>query len=408
MLANMINTAGQMREASSTVRADKGTIATALRLPAARAVVAGGTVPAVAAVVLVFSASALAGVKQWGSNAGAHTVPLPTVVENVENVIAVDASNLSDYVLESNGTMWAFGENGDGELGDGLSTPSLENAVQVSFPGGVRIVAIGEAQNSGFAIDSTGQGWSWGQGNVTLCLGEDAGKTRTPQKVPGMTNALAVQGGEHHVLWLLKTGTIEACGTNLNGQLGLGSKVRKTGSPVAVPGLSGVVEISAGEKTSCARASSGAVYDWGADYNGQIGNAVEEASVYEPFKVPLPGPASQISCGGNLPENGHAFALVKNVVYGWGADGFGQVGDGQTTNKLAPVVATAVRTLGLKHVVASGAYSLGLNAAGNVYAWGSDAGEALGTGEGESLMGPVLVDTGVAEISGTAQHSLDR
>jgi len=404
----MIDTAGQMRDASSTVTADKGTLASVARFLLARAVAVGGMILAAVAVVSVFSASAFAAVKQWGSDAGAHSLPLPTVVESLENVTAVDASNLSDYVLESNGTIWAFGENGDGELGDGLSSPSLMSAVQVSFPAGVRIVAIGEAQNSGLAIDSTGQGWSWGQGNVALCLGEDVGKTRTPQKVPGMTSALAVQGGEHHVLWLLKNGTIEACGTNRNGQLGQSSKVRKSGSPVAVPRLSGVVEISAGEKTSCARTSSGLVYDWGADYNGQIGNAVAEPSVSEPFKVPLPGPASQISCGGNLPANGHALALVKGVVYGWGADAFGQVGDGQTTNKLAPVIATAVRTLGLKHVVASGGYSLGLNAAGNVYAWGSDAGEALGTGKGESSIAPVLVDTGAAEISGTAQHSLDR
>ncbi len=153
---------------------------------------------------------------------------------------------------------------------------------------------------------------------------------------------------------------------------------------------------------------AGAIYDWGANYNGQAGIGTESAAVYEPTLVPLPGAASEVSCGGNLPPNGHTLALVKGVPYGWGADAAGQVGDGQTVNKLKPVIATAVESLGLTHVVASGAYSLGINAIGELYAWGSDEGAALGTGLGLSSLTPVAIESGVVEISGTALNSLDR
>jgi alpha-tubulin suppressor-like RCC1 family protein len=354
---------------------------------------------------LLCAATATAGVDRWGSYAGAFAQPTPIAMANLENVVAIDAGNRSSYALKNDGTLWAFGENGRGQLGDGLEEDAITRAVEVSFPVGVTIVAIGEAEDVGFAIDSTGQGWTWGD---TMCVGKAVEDTTKPQKVPGMTEAVAVQGGGHHVLWLLRNKTVEACGKNENGQLGVGQGITYSALPKAIPGLSNVVEVSAGEKSSCARTATGAVYDWGADYNGQVGNGVEQPSVYEPFKVPLPGVASEVSCGGDLPPNGHTLALVEGAVYGWGADGGGQLGDEKTQNKLTPARGGAVSSLGLTHVVASGACSLGLSADGDVYAWGSNADKALGAGKGKASLTPLLVDSGALEISGTAYNSLDR
>jgi alpha-tubulin suppressor-like RCC1 family protein len=366
---------------------------------------------AIACLVLSSPVSA-ATVEHWGSYGLAYKQRTPVAVANLSDVSRIDAGNDMSYVLERNGTLWAFGENEVGELGDGLTAASLEEAVSVSFPAGVHIVAIGEAESSGYAIDSTGQGWAWGKGSEeSLCLGAGAEDLTKPEKVPGMTDAAAVQGGSHHVLWLLKNGTVESCGSNRDGELGVGAGVKKSGSPIAVPGLSDVVEISAGQLSSCARTAAGAIYEWGGDENGQIGNGVAEAHVYEPFEVPLPGAASEVSCGGNKSRDGTTLALVKGAVYGWGADGSGQVGDGKTVDKLSPVLATETSSLDLTQVVASGASSLGLSAGGDVYAWGSNEGDALGASEGEHIkkysLTPLLVNSGAEEISGTAFNSLD-
>lgn len=370
----------------------------------------GWTIVLVAVFVgCLLTTSASAQVKRWGSYVnGEGKDPTPTAIANLENVVAIDASNDSSYALESNGTLWAFGENARGQLGDGSTELSLTKAVQASFPAGVKIVAIGEAEDAAFAIDSTGQGWSWGEDSSALCLGTAAGNRTVPTEVPGMTGAVAVQGGEHHVLWLLKGGTLAACGSNKYGQLGVGPSVEDSASPIPVPGLSKVVEISAGERSSCARTTTGAIYDWGADANGQIGNGERQSGVFEPFEVPLPGPASDISCGGDHPANGHALALVDGDVYGWGADTSGQIGDEQTVDKTTPTLAAGLDSLHLTSVVASGAYSLGLNAAGDVYAWGSNTFDALGRGKGKGSLTAVLVDGDAVEISGTAFDSLDR
>jgi alpha-tubulin suppressor-like RCC1 family protein len=339
----------------------------------------------------------------FGGDGGGFTQPLPTTVPGLEEgVVALAASNSASYALKD-GAVFAFGDGGAGELGDGSTAASPATPVQVSFPAGVIVVSIGEAKNTGFAVDAAGQGWAWGGGEQgDLCLGKPATKkVLTPEKVPGITNAVAVAGGQNHVLWLLADGTVEACGTNEEGQLGVGESVGKSTTPVKVPGLSGVVEISAGNVTSAAREASGAVYMWGGDEAGQIGTGTEAEGVFEPFHVPLPGPASEVSAGGDLGSNGHTLALVRGEVYGWGADNSGQIGDGVKANKPTPV------DTGLKFstVVASGACSLGLSG-GELWAWGGNSGQALGTGAAGRQPDPGLVASGVSMISGTAMNSL--
>jgi alpha-tubulin suppressor-like RCC1 family protein len=362
-----------------------------------------------ACAALIATPAAGAQVMRWGTyfggggEGGGFTQPLPTAVPGLEEgVVALAASNSASYALKG-GAVFAFGDGGAGELGDGSTKASPTTPVQVSFPAGVSVVSIGEAKNTGFAIDATGQGWAWGGGEQgDLCLGKPATKkVLTPEKVPGITDAVAVAGGQNHVLWLLADGTVAACGTNEEGQLGVGESVGKSTTPVKVPGLSGVVEISAGNVTSAAREASGAVYMWGGDEAGQIGTGTEAEGVFEPFHVPLPGPASEVSAGGDLGSNGHSLALVRGEVFGWGADNSGQIGDGVKANKLTPV------DTGLKFstVVASGACSLGLSG-GELWAWGGNSGQALGTGAAGRQPDPGLVAGGVSMISGTAMNSL--
>lgn len=338
-------------------------------------------------------------VERWGSfgiQEGRSRRPVP--VQNLANVVSIDASNASGYALESNGDVSAWGAGGAGKLGDDSTRSSDSVAVSVSFPAGVHITSIGEAENAGMAVDATGHAWAWGDTGPTTCM--KGRGSLVAEQIPGLEDILAVQGGEHHSIWLLSNGTVETCGSNRQGQLGQPG-VTVSAKPILVPGLSEVVEVSAGERTSCARTASGAVYDWGSDEEGQIGNGEEQTTVSSPYEVPLPGPASEVSCGGDIPQNGMTLALVGGEVYAWGDNAAGQLGDRKSKNSDIPL-ATGLQ---YAQVVASGSTSYGLTGTGQVYAWGSPFEGALGTGSLRSAMTPQLVLEGASQISGTAHDA---
>jgi alpha-tubulin suppressor-like RCC1 family protein len=338
-------------------------------------------------------------VSVWGGSAGVPPVVTPTAVENLSNVVAVDAGNNSDYALESNGTVWAWGSGQQGALGDGNDNSSYGKAVQVQFPSGVDVRSIGEAAYSGMAVDSTGQGWQWGQRH---CKGE-SGNTSVPTKVVGVSDAVAVQGAGHHVHWLLSNGTVASCGTGQGGQLGLGP-VKHAAVPIVIPGLSHIVSISAGNNAVAALDSSGNVYAWGANANGQVGVG-SATDILVPTKVDLPAPVTEISSGGDVLKNGHMLALLSTgQVYGWGTDTSGQLGDGLHSDERSPVQVPVPSGVTFTSVIAAGRFSLGLDSTGKVWAWG---GGAIGNGSRSGSMVPVAIDIDVVQISGTAATAVD-
>ena len=351
--------------------------------------------------------SASAQMKRWGSYFGAGEAlqqRSPEAVTGFDSgVTQIAAGNASTYALKG-GRVWAFGDGEAGELGNGLDESSIM-PVEVALPSGT-YKAIGEAKDSGFAISSSGQGYSWGAMNANaLCTGPKNGSVeQPPTAVPGMTEAVEVRGGGEHVIWLLRDGTVKTCGTNAWGQLGLGAESGAARTPVRVPGLTGIVEISAGNRFSAARNASGEVFMWGENEAGEIGQGGTSQSVPTPVKVNLPEPVVQISLGGDYSDNGHVLALTRSgVVYGWGNDRAGQLADGSKPNKTRPIALPL--GIAFKSVAASGLYSLGLTSSGEVFAWGSDLNGGMGTGT--SREEPVLVDSGASMISATATNSAD-
>ncbi len=359
---------------------------------------------AVVAFLCVVPAASAATVSHWGSylNGEEGLQPTPLSVSGLSDVVAVDASNSSGYALEGNGTVWAWGNGEYGQLGDGSTGSSLTVPVQVKLP--PHIVAIGEAKNEGMAIDSSGQAWVWGEnGSGSLCV---RGKMlSTPVKVAGLSKVVQAQGGEEHTLWISAAGAVLTCGRNSWGELGLGEGVEVTRTPTAVPGLSSIVEVSVGERTSAALDARGRVFMWGDNVHGAIGVGSSAPTIWTPTYVALPEAASSISTGGDLEDNGSSFAILPHeAVYGWGYDNHGQVGDRSSADKLSPVNTG----LHFKSVVAGGVFSLGLDSEGNVFSWGAGFGGSLGVAPHRGpAFTPLLVESGVSAISATAKNAED-
>ncbi|HUB74878.1 MAG TPA: hypothetical protein VL979_12695 [Solirubrobacteraceae bacterium] len=315
---------------------------------------------------------------------------------------AVDASNSFGLARVGCG-LESWGHGNSGALGDGRRKSS-ETPRQVVLPEGVCVASEGEAENAGFAIDTTGQLWGWGAAKWGVLCGEP--QAAVPEMIHGVSTAIQVRGGGDHALIVLADGTLLACGENQEGQLGLGKDVKSAQAPTAVPGVDEVSEATAGSDFSCLLKADGSVWCAGRDKRGQAGGHAK--NVYKFHRVALPGAASEVYCGGDVPANGSCVAMVEGVPYGWGDDEEGQLGDGGAAGRGTgtPVLASELAPLGIVEIATAGVATQARTEEGLVYAVGGGEGGALGTGSEATQLFPVPVAAEVSELSGTAKNFL--
>jgi alpha-tubulin suppressor-like RCC1 family protein len=202
----------------------------------------------------------------------------PTQVPGLTTAIAV-AAGREHVVALANGNVWTWGYNKYGELGNGGGpyNGAFPNPVMVSGLSGVTAIAAREYFT--VALTSAGRVWAWGEngcgqlGDGTL-VGHNA-----PVMVAGLSNVVAIAAGGSvsgaagggHTLALKADGSVWAWGLNCDGQLGDGTSISRT-TPVRVSGLTNATGIAAGGSHSVARTSDGRVWTWGYNGSGQLGD----------------------------------------------------------------------------------------------------------------------------------------
>jgi alpha-tubulin suppressor-like RCC1 family protein len=170
-------------------------------------------------------------------------------------------------VKTTDSTVWAWGLNSDGQLGDNTVT-QRKTPIQVTSLSGVVAVAAG-AKHS-LALKSDGSLWAWGD-NVN---GQVGNGTTTDQKLPVqvLTGVSVVAAGDYHTIALKLDGTVWTWGLNGNGQLGDGGTTSRS-SPAQVTGLGLVSAIAGGgNHTVVVLQAGGAMKAWGRNANGQLGD----------------------------------------------------------------------------------------------------------------------------------------
>ena len=378
-------------------------------LPAAPAK-AAGTTPMVAAGLSHSLALKSDGtVWAWGANGygqlgnGSNTYsPIPVQVVTLTYVIAIVAGDDHSLALKSDGTVWAWGYNYYGQLGIGTSGIGTNSStpVQVLGEDGINplsnIKAIAAGTSHSLALKSDGTVWAWGY-NYYGQLGDDSTvDSSTPVQVLGvggsgkLTDVIAIDGGWYHSLALKSDGTVWAWGRNNNGQLGDGTTTTSP-TPVQVLGVGGsgnltdITAISAGDLHSLALKSDGTVWAWGHNNYGQLGDGTTTDSS-TPVQVLGVGGSGYLTdvaaiAGGYL----HSLALTSDgTVWAWGENGYGQLGDGTNDDRWTPVqVLDKDGDDPLTNITAISAgvdLSLALKSDGTVWAWGDNASGQLGDG----------------------------
>ena len=244
----------------------------------------------------------------------------PVRVAGLNGAVVIGAGDWHSFAVRLDGSIWAWGGNADGQLGDGTY---LDQFSPVRVTGLENVSQITGGRSHSIAIQEDGTVWAWG-GNDVGQLGDGSHRGRnTPWPVSGLREVTAIAAGHSHTLALRKDGTVWSWGLNANGQLGDGT-LEDRGQPQLVAGLDRVVAIACGPAHSLALRSDGSVWAWGRNKDGQLNGLASVDS-------PVPVQASQVAQAATIAAGGkHSLAVNRagDSISGWGSNEYGQLGSG--------------------------------------------------------------------------------
>jgi alpha-tubulin suppressor-like RCC1 family protein len=322
----------------------------------------------------------------------------PVQVFGISHVMMIAAGLDHSIAIKVDGSVWAWGRNDYGQLGDG-STTNKTTPVQVSGLSNVTNIAAGFFHN--LAIKADCSVWAWGLNSVCGRLGDGSNTSKSkPVQVLGLSHVELIATGQDHSLAIKDDGSVWAWGCNSYGKLGDGSATSKS-SPVQVPDISDVKLIATGDNHSLAIKDDGSVWAWGRNDYGQLGDgSITNKST--PVQIPGLSHISMISAG-----NSHSLAIKSDgSIWAWGSNIFGQLGDGSRTNIISPAQMTGLLHVSL--ISAGNSHSLAVKANGSVWAWGSNYSGQLGNGGKTNIITPMQVPAliNVSRIAAGYRNSL--
>ena len=262
-----------------------------------------------------------------------------TQVEGLTNVIAVAGAHNTFVALRSDGTVWVWGANFSGQWGNGTVSEFVNGqwinqsrTIPEQVPNLNNITAISAGSGHIVALRSDGTIWAWGSnGGGQLGDGTTTDRTR-PVQVSNLNNVTAISARWNHVMALRSDGTVWVWGGNSFGQLGDGTRTNRS-TPIQMRNLSNITEISAGAWYSAAVRDDGTVWGVGVDWIRYAGFASPPSTT---TVAQIQGLSNITSVSAS--EGHHVAIRADGTVWAWGwANGGGELGDGTTDRRTAPV-----------------------------------------------------------------------
>ncbi|MCL2793310.1 MAG: hypothetical protein FWD87_09485 [Spirochaetaceae bacterium] len=307
---------------------------------------------------------------QTGLRMSAGNTSIPFPVGRETNWASISAGNNHTVAVTTNGQLWAWGNNGSGQLGDGTTT---NRNIPVRIGTATNWASVSAGDNHTVAVTTTGQLWAWGRNwDGATGLNTTSGNTLTPTRVGTATNWVSVSAGDSHTVAITTNGQFWAWGNNQFGQLGDGTTTQRN-IPTRIGDATNWRTMSAGDIHTVAVRMDGTLWAWGSNWDGRTGLGITSGNTLTPTRVGEATNWVSVSAG-----SGHTMAIREgNTLWGWGSNGSGQLGDGTTTSRSIPA---QVQSGTWTFVSAGSSHTVAIRTGGALWTWGSNREGQLGNG----------------------------
>ena len=331
------------------------------------------------AITLKDPSSSLATVVTWGTNesgdcANGNTdfvnFPVPAS-SSIYGAIDMQASTSRSYfALMPDGTVWSWGLNQYGSLGDPNMQPFSSRNTPQAIAGLSNITSIYVTGLTTFALDQSGTLWGWGYGQNGKLGNGGFTDSSTPAMV-SISNVTSVcKGSVSTVLALKNDGTVWAWGMGMYGGMGNGLTVDKVATPQQVPNLSNVRSVFSDSTNCFAVANNGSVWCWGRNQYGYLGTG-DTSMQLTPFQHPTLSGVLEITG-----YSGTYFARLLNGEFmGWGENFVSTLGLGHSNTVPNPISLPALS--GFQSVLILHGNVIAIDSTDQVWVWGDNRGIPL-------------------------------
>jgi alpha-tubulin suppressor-like RCC1 family protein len=309
------------------------------------------------------------------NNAINYSSPVQTVSGGT-NWKQIAASSSTSGAIKTDGTLWMWGNNGYGQVGDNTSATTYSSPVQ-TISGGTNWKQIVCGQNHTAAIKTDGTLWTWGQ-NTSGQLGTNniTNYSSPIQTVSGGNNWRQVSAGQNHLVAIKTDGTLWAWGLNNSGQLGINNVASRSSPVQTIAGGTNWKTLFDGycaTSRTAAIKTDGTLWVWGLNTSGALGT--NDITNYS-------SPVQTVAAGTNWKSVSVSLSNITcaiktdGTLWTWGANGLGGLGTGDTIGQSSPVQTIAGGT-NWKQCVTSGSAAYGTVLAvktdGTLWSWGASS-----------------------------------
>lgn len=305
---------------------------------------------------------------------GAVSLNTRTKKAFIETCPASGGVKFSAY-LDEIGQIWMWGDNTYGQLGDKSNTQRNLPVKVSDFSGNpvTGFIQVSAGANHIIALKDDGTVWAWGNNaQYQLGIGSVVTTRNYAAQVTGVSNIVRIQSGFHHSYAIDRDGFLWAWGNNANGQVGNGNNSpTSVSTPYKITSITNVIDVSGGNYHSVALTDNGSVYTWGGGSNGELGQGSVNTSQFTPLLLAGTGLVKKVSGGQN-----HTLLLKEDgTVLAFGLNDDGQLGDKTIVKKFTPVNVLKQDGTTLNDIIdieGAGYLSYAIKSDKTAYSWGSN------------------------------------